>query len=82
MMSSGVLLLLLTLFDNILASYPLKQCWRVSLLDFLQDSLIPEGVFEIANEMRSTVVILKTWKTRNQAKISGNLLYFCKCILL
>jgi hypothetical protein len=43
------------------------------LLDFLPDSKIPEGVFEIANEMRSsTVVISKTWKARNQAKISGN----------
>ena len=60
-------------FDNILANYPLKQWWRVSLFDFLPDSKIPEGVFEIANEMRSsTVVISKTWKARNQAKISGN----------
>ena len=41
-------------------------------MHFLPDSKIPEGVFEIANEMCSTVVISKTWKARNQAKISGN----------
>ena len=76
---------LVTHFDNILANYPLKQWWRVSLMNFLPDSKIPEGVFEIANELRNTVVISKTWKARNQAKISGNsdpeirILYFgCK----
>ena len=54
-------------------------------MNFLPDSKIPEGVFEIANEMRNTVVISKTWKARNQAKISGKsdpeirVLYFdCK----
>jgi hypothetical protein len=63
---------LVTHFDNILANYPLKQWWRVSLMNFLPDSKIPDGVFEIANEIRNTVVISKTWKARNQAKISGS----------
>ena len=54
-------------------------------MQFLPFSKIPDGVFEIANEMRSTVAILKTWKSRNKNKLSGcsepevRVLYFgCK----
>ena len=42
---------LVTHFDNILANYPLKQWWRVSLMQFLPLSKIPDGVIEIANDM-------------------------------
>ena len=38
---------LVTHFDNIFANYPLKQWWRASFMNFLPDSKIPEGVFEI-----------------------------------
>ena len=76
---------LVTNFDNILANYPLKQWWRVSLMQDLPASKVPDGVFEIANEMRGTSTISKTWRARNKTKISGctepeiRILYFgCK----
>ena len=59
MMSSGVLLLL-TLTTFLLANYPLKQWWRVSLLDLLPDSKIPEGVFEIDDmELAAAANVIK-----------------------
>jgi hypothetical protein len=58
--------------DNIVANYPLKQWWRVFLMQYLPASKIPVGVFEIANEFRETANISKTWKTRNKTKIDGS----------
>ena len=54
-------------------------------MQYLPASKIPDGVFEIANEMRGTATISKTWKARNKTKIAGcsepeiRVLYFgCK----
>ena len=76
---------LVTHFDNILANYPLKQWWRVCLMQHLPGGKLPVGVFEIANEFRGTANISKTWKQRNKTKIDGSsepeirVLYFgCK----
>ena len=54
-------------------------------MQYLPASKISDGVFEIANEMRGTATISKTWKARNKTKIAGcsepeiRVLYFsCK----
>jgi hypothetical protein len=63
---------LVTHFDNILNNYPLKAWWRGSIIKYLPAQKIPDGVFEIVNEYRSTVTISATWKKRHKAKICGS----------
>ena len=57
-------------FDIILGSYPMQAWWRDSLMKFLPASEIPEGVENIANEMRVNPTISKTWRTRYKTKIA------------
>ena len=56
---------------NVIDNYPMKYCWREGILKFLPASKLPVGVLELAQRIRNSDKITKTWLKRNSKKTIG-----------
>ena len=58
-------------FMNVIDNYPMKHWWREGILKFLPASKLPVGVLELAQRIRDSDKITKTWLKRNSKKTIG-----------